>query len=98
MFAENGFVGEVIAGIVAQRRQRRRHGRALLVQVSDSGGRPRSGRQRQMRRHFVADDAHALAGEETHVESALAPPPDAFLRRRHVDHRDHIPHLSQQYN
>lgn len=43
--------------------------------------------------YLITDDLHALAREEPDLEPSLAPPPDGLLRRRHVDHADHVAHL-----
>ena len=54
----------------------------------------RSAGQRQVSRHFVADDADTLGREETDVESPFSSPPHTLFRRRHVDDGDHITHLA----
>ncbi len=41
----------------------------------------------------VVDDLHVLAGEEAHLEAPLPSPPGGLLRRRHVDHTDHVAYL-----
>ena len=43
--------------------------------------------------HLVADDLDALAREEADLEAALPAPPDGLVRRRHVDHRNHVANL-----
>ena len=52
-----------------------------------------AGGQLEVPGDLVADDGDAVAGEEPDLEAALAAPPGALLRGRHVDNADHVAHL-----
>lgn len=96
VLAQNGLAGQVLArvaegGGVERGVEGRLVGRRRSSRHVDGA---RAG-QREVSGHLVADDAHALGREEADVESALAAPPHALLRRRHVDHRDHVAHLKR---
>ena len=100
MFAQNGFGWQMI-GAAAAATAAATAATGMVQKVTLAGSRRtghcvwRSAGQRQVSRHFVADDPDALGREESDIEAAFASPPHRLFRRRHVDHRDHITHLKR---
>ena len=45
--------------------------------------------------YLVPNDLNAVTGEESDLKATLSSPPDWLLRTRHVNHRDHVPHLQK---